>query len=617
MAAAGSFGARMTHTASLRLDLHPSGTAVVLTAADGYAQELRQLATGFLSASYLGPTSVQIALDDLNANLRNLGKWSSKDVAWHDGLRAIVTDSARDAKAVASRLKDGTPDVPVFSDEEVYDLLGPDWKGPLAPFQRRDIGKLLAMSHGANFSVPGAGKTRVAIAIFHALRRQEQVQRLLVVGPKSAYESWTAENKTCLATPLRVQILNGPIDMAADMIVVNYERLDRSQNALARWMALGSSMIILDEAHRMKLGADGVFGKACLALGPLARRRLILTGTPAPNGVRDLENLFSFVWPGEGRRSVARAVGGGDMRQASIALQPLFTRTTKAELELPQVRPRMRVLDLPPLHREIYSALKGQMRDEAARSDGDLESLGRVMMYMLMAATSPALLTPGASKYEPLLYRVPALQPAPGSALRELMKDLPSYELSPKYKETVKIVAENAAAGRKTLVWSTFIRSLTTLQALLREYKPAVIRGGTLDRDDQLKRFREDPDCFVLLSNPATLGEGISLHQVCHDAVYVDRDFAAGRYLQSLDRIHRLGLPPDTVTNITVLVAGNTIDEDVNRRLETKLTFLGRILDDPAVVELGDLEEEAALSPGMSQSDVAAILAHVNAAASS
>jgi SNF2 family DNA or RNA helicase len=290
----------------------------------------------------------------------------------------------------------------------------------------------------------------------------------------------------------------------------------------------------------------------------------------------------------------------------------LFTRTTKTELNLPHVRARARVLDFPPHHKEIYSALIGQMREDAARSDGDLEALGRIIMYLLMAATSPALLKKGGSKYEPLQYRVPALQPPPGSPLAKLLEDLPNYELSPKYTEAVKIVAANAAVGRKTLVWSTFIRSLSTLEAMLKPYRPAMVRGGTLNRDDQLKRFREDADCMVLLSNPATLGEGISLHHVCHDAVYIDRDFAAGRYLQSLDRIHRLGLAPDTVTNITVLITANTIDEHVDRRLDDKLTFLGRILDDPAVVELGDLEEEAALSPGMSASDISALLGHLN-----
>src|SRR3954454_14922167 len=97
---------------------------------------------------------------------------------------------------------------------------------------------------------------------------------------------------------------------------------------------------------------------------------------------------------------------------------------------------------------------------------------------------------------------------------------------------------------------------------------------------------------MVLLSNPATLGEGVSLHHECHDAVYVDRDFAAGRFLQSLDRIHRLGLSAEIETRITVLVARNTIDELVEQRLADKLRFMGGILDDPAVLQLSDLDEE-------------------------
>jgi SNF2 family DNA or RNA helicase len=195
----------------------------------------------------------------------------------------------------------------------------------------------------------------------------------------------------------------------------------------------------------------------------------------------------------------------------------------------------------------------------------------------------------------------------------QLMEDLPSYEMSPKYQEALAIVANNSAAGRKTLVWSTFVRSLATLERMLGAFKPALVHGGTSDEDRaaNLKRFREDPDCMVLLSNPATLGEGISLHQVCHDTVYIDRDFAAGRYLQSVDRIHRLGLAPGTVTNVTVIVANNTIDESVNERLSIKLNFMGAILDDSALQELADLEEEPSVAGGMDQDDMKALLRHL------
>lgn len=359
----------------------------------------------------------------------------------------------------------------------------------------------------------------------------------------------------------------------------------------------------------MKLGARGTYGAACMALGPLATRRLILTGTPAPNGSRDLENLLGFVWPGHGQRTVVQAVAGGDLAHASTVLRPLFTRTTKHELGLPPVRLGLRYVDMPPLHDEIYTAIVGGERSGAARED--LSSLGRTALRLLMAATSPALLLEGGSRYEPLAYQLPPMEIPEGSSLYSLMQNLPDYELSPKYQEAVAIIAENAARGRKTLVWTTFVRSLTTLERMLEKYSPAVVYGGTPDREEQLRRFREDPACMVLISNPATLGEGISLHHVCHDAVYVDRDFMAGRFLQSLDRIHRLGLAPGTETRVTVLAVRNSIDEVVAVSLERKLEFMGRILDDPTVQQLADLEEEPAVAAGLAASDVEALLSHM------
>jgi SNF2 family DNA or RNA helicase len=232
-------------------------------------------------------------------------------------------------------------------------------------------------------------------------------------------------------------------------------------------------------------------------------------------------------------------------------------------------------------------------------------------MYLLMAADTPALLATGSSRFEPLTYRVPPLTPPPGSPLFALMRDLPQYELSPKYHEALSIIASNAALGRKTLVWSTFVRSLTSLQRLLQNFNPAIVHGGTENRESEIAKFRSDTGCMVLLSNPATLGEGISLHKVCHDAIYVDRDFAAGRFLQSLDRIHRLGLAPDVDTRVTVLVASETVDELVEQRLAAKLSFMGGILDDDAVVQLADLDEEPTTSGGMDQEDLRALVGYV------
>ena len=581
----------------------------------GAARHLNALRSRFSSSASISKQAFDLDIDDLLVNLYELAQWPTgdADIRWQPELLALVEGNAADGLIVQSRL--ASPDGHGPTRQAELDV---SWSTQLTAFQQRDVSKLLELAHGVNFSVPGAGKTRVSLAIFQARRDAGEVARMLVVCPKSAFESWQSEAETCFPhQPLRVEVMDGPTAPACDVLLINYERLPDARAALLTWLRGQPTFLVLDEAHRMKLGPAGAWGATCLALGPYAARRMILSGTPAPNGAKDLENLLSFVWPGQGRAAVASAIRGNDLRTASQLLRPLFVRTTKAELDLPPVTVMVRRIDLPVLHRELYNALLGQMSARWRGGERDVEALGRVILYLIMAATTPALLATGASKYEPLPYQVPPLQPPTGSSLAQLMRDLPHYELSPKYQEVLSIVAANAAMGRKTLVWSTFVRNLTSLELLLARFSPAIVHGGTEDRQEQLNRFREDSTCSVLLSNPATLGEGVSLHHTCHDAVYVDRDFAAGRFLQSLDRIHRLGLAPGTETRITILVAASTIDELIEQRLAAKLQFMGGVLDDAAVLELGDLEEEPTASAGMDSADVGALIGYLSSSATS
>ena len=574
-------------------------------------RNLQGLRTRFGTSISVTLTVFEVEIDDLLTNIDELARWpiDDDDIRWEPELLHLVETNASDASAVQAQLQEVSQPQPP---EEAW-TLGDQGRGPLTEFQIRDASRILALRHGANFSVPGAGKTRTSLAVFAARRQSGDAERLIVICPKSAYDSWTDESREYFGdNNLRIgKYEDGAHPGIADVVLLNYERLVAAEPELIRWMRGYPTMLVLDEAHRMKLGLRGAWGAACLAIAPYARHRLILSGTPAPNGPQDLENLFAFVWPGMGRRTVRSAMQSGDLRVASNHLRPLFVRTTKQELQLPEVTPVVHRLRLPAIHLEIYRALQGQASSLWPSATDSLEALGRVAMYLLMAATTPALLATGTSKYEPLPYRVPPIEPRPGSDLESLMRDLPSFEMAPKYQEVLKIVADNAAANRKTLVWSTFVRNLTSLDLLLKQFSPALIHGQTDDRELQLRRFRTDPSCMVLLSNPATLGEGVSLHRECHDAIYVDRDFAAGRFLQSLDRIHRLGLAPDVETRITILISEGTIDELVDYRLSRKLRFLGSVLDDGAVLQLADLDEEVSASAGMDATDVRMLLEHL------
>lgn len=229
---------------SLSLALGSGAASVRLQCRPGLEDELRSLALRFRSTHQIAPSIVDIELDDLISNLRNLGQWRHPDVTWAPELSSLVSGSVRDAEAVAARLASGEDQAAASEVADLDVLLGPEWVAGLTAFQRRDISKLLGLRHGANFSVPGAGKTRVGLAVFQALRNTQGIERLLIVGPKSCYESWQYENAACLATPLRMDVLDGAPDPSADAIIVNYERLATSVSGLSHWLDAKPSMLV-------------------------------------------------------------------------------------------------------------------------------------------------------------------------------------------------------------------------------------------------------------------------------------------------------------------------------------------------------------------------------------
>lgn len=490
-------------------------------------------------------------------------------------------------------------------------LTGTRFKRPLRTFQIRDLARLLALGHGANFSVPGAGKTTVAYALYEAERGRDRVDRLLVISPISAFEAWEGEAIECLeAGPTPMRYAGGKVPAKTEVLVTNYQRLAASYEHLAAWVREHRVMVVLDEAHRMKKGRSGEWGSACLDLAYLAVRRDILTGTPAPQGPRDFIALVDFLWPNEALRVLpADALVPNPPAdagpQVAASLRPLFTRTNKAELDLPPVVMRVQQVGLESLHREIYEAMRqiygGQIASMSRREAADFAAKGRIVIYLLEAATNPKLLAAGSMGDEDV-FRHPPLEIPAGSRLAELVANYNQYETPAKFKQLAALIHDNANLGRKTLVWSNFVRNLLALERQLALYKPALAYGGlnaysndaeARTRATEITRFRDDPDCMVLLANPAAISEGISLHHACHDAVYLDRTFNAGQYLQSLDRIHRLGLEPDQETRFTFLVTTETVDEIVDARVRIKAERLGEMLDDPnlAAVALPDDED--------------------------
>lgn len=548
---------------------------------------------------------------------------------WDPGVRELVRKISDERRLLDSVVANE----PRLSEDEVRArLAGSRFQRELKPFQLRDAGQLLALPHGANFSVPGAGKTTVAYAVYEAERHAGRVDRMLVVAPLSAFDAWKTEADACFAPrPPRVEVYNDHAPSDAEVLLVNYHRLALNYEELASWTTKAPTLVLLDEAHRMKAGRNGAHGTACLDLAISADRRDVLTGTPAPQAPGDFVALLDFLWPGQAQRVLPQAAlssrtAPAVTHQVATAIRPLFVRTRKGELGLTPPNLRVESVPLQGLHRDIYTALRSRYAGVLSLSMNDraeLSRMGTVVMYLLEAASNPHLLAAGSSDVDPPIFRHPPLPVEPGSRLWDLIQRYNQYETPAKFQQLARLVNRNAQNNRKTLIWSNFVRNLQSLQRMFSRYKPALIHGGVPSevssptalhtREVELQRFRQDPDCMILLANPAAMSEGVSLHQVCHDAVYVDRTFNAGQYLQSIDRIHRLGLPAGTATNLTFLVTAETVDEVVDERIRVKAAALGNMLDDPDLVTMAlPQEDEEGYGYALDNSeDLQALFAHL------
>lgn len=498
----------------------------------------------------------------------------------------------------------------------------------LRPFQYRDLGHLLALPHGANFSVPGAGKTTVAYALYELLRYRGSVGQLLVVAPLSAFSAWKEEASVCFSSALSVGPFVDHIPADCEVLLVNYHRLANNYEQLSRWVASRPTQVILDEAHRVKRGRDGVHGAAVLDLSVHAARRDVLTGTPAPQSIRDLESLFDFLWPGQGSQIIPRVLDQADAGNEAVEsvrrrIAPLYVRTNKHELDLPEPIFDVRKVPMGPLQGAFYQALKGELVGRFHLNTRDrqrLRELGRAVMYLIEAASNPLLVPAGSSEEDLPMFQHPPLEMDPQSNLAQLFSQYHLYETPAKIRECVHIVRNVTTSGGKVLLWTTFRRNISMLERMLVDLQPARIHGGIhpedgappgteRTREAEIARFHHDDGCKVLIANPAACAEGVSLHKACHHAVFLDRTFNAGQFLQALDRIHRLGLLKNQKTTFTILLSKDTIDETIDFRVGEKARRLGRLLNDPNLSMLALPSEEDGPDQ-MDALDVQAVLEH-------
>lgn len=150
-----------------------------------------------------------------------------------------------------------------YSQDDVKRLLvEKGFQRQLTPQQLRNVARLASLPSGATFSVPGAGKTTEALALF-CLKKVENT-RLLIVSPKNAFAAWEETLSVCLPDSPSIVRLRGASKISnllrgnPEIMVINYQQLPNVLTEVASYLSTVPFFMFLDESHRIKRGNNGV-----------------------------------------------------------------------------------------------------------------------------------------------------------------------------------------------------------------------------------------------------------------------------------------------------------------------------------------------------------------------
>lgn len=481
------------------------------------------------------------------------------------------------------------------------------------------------MARAANFSVPGSGKTAMILAVFAFLNslkvETEHVDNLLVICPINAFNSWKEEFKQVFGEKkcLKVVDCQNSKDFAFDLsvswktsnlILVNYESLTKYKDKLQELLSI-KTMIVFDEVHRIK-NPSGVRAQAALELVRNSRFKFVLTGTPIPNSYQDIYNFLHLLYANEYNaffRWDLDELKNPSFRKISEinqALAPFFWRLNKNDLGVPKPDPDIFLVEEP-------SEEQKQLAQSIYYNESS--SLAR-LIRLIQASTNPELLNKRI-EYKDMWFAddndkndtieisedifYSRLETPSISVIKEA-KGYDEYDfssmISPKFEKGIQKIQELISEGKKVIVWAIFVNTMKKIKNRLNQMGiPANLVYGSTDvseRQNLINDFRFG-NTMVMISNPQTLGESVSLHREVHDALYFEYNFNLTFMLQSRDRIHRLGLEDNQYTRYYYLQtksepadSGNAgyVDEKIYEKLKKKEETMYNAIDN------GDLKIE-------------------------
>lgn len=483
------------------------------------------------------------------------------------------------------------------------------------------------LGNNANFSVPGSGKTATVLANYQKLKSENKVNILFVIGPPACFGPWKKEFELTLGYKPKAKILSGESksrrrftyllseSQNEELFLISFHVAFNDRDDIKEFFKRDDvkPLLVIDEAHYLKQ-IGGNWARAILSFAKYASFRYVLTGTPMPKSYSDIFNLYDFLWPdqdvinGESKILIQAFEKKNNIQEAQDKLRncigPLFYRVRKSDLGLlpPNFNPPI-IVSMNKYERLIYEGIltriKHYAKDDFLRNIEIVDRLrkGRMIRLRQCLSYTKLLLTAIEGYSENLINR--------DSDIANIIRRYDDFEIPAKCDVLMALVAKITARDGKVIVWATFVKTLEKLSRELKKKKvpckliygmTPVVSSSVREEETREKIINEFLDknsgLNVLLANPAACAESISLHKSCHHAIYYDLSYNCAQYLQSLDRIHRVGGSEITLANYYFLQYKDTIDSDIKDNLDMKARKMMDFIEQDCFVYSLDMFEE-------------------------